>query len=88
MRTQMSFVDDTVTVEEARAKGHMHIADFVAHAHKFQVRVRLYKGWRERTLDDCCAVGVVGSVRLCKGRRAAHLTDTLWCVLDDRNVRI
>ena len=34
---QMSFVDDSVSVDQARERGHMHIADFVAHAHKFQV---------------------------------------------------
>ncbi len=34
---ELTFLDD-VEVDEARGKGHMHIADFVAHAHKFQVR--------------------------------------------------
>lgn len=34
---ELTFLDDDVTVEEAREKGHMHIADFVANAHRFQV---------------------------------------------------
>ncbi|GIL63658.1 hypothetical protein Vafri_17683 [Volvox africanus] len=34
--TEMTFVSNDVTVDEAREKGHMHIADFVAHAPKFQ----------------------------------------------------
>ncbi|KAJ9531839.1 hypothetical protein QJQ45_021986 [Haematococcus lacustris] len=33
---EMSFLDDAVSVEEAKEKGHMHIADFIAHAHRFQ----------------------------------------------------
>lgn len=33
---ELTFLDDSVTVEEAREKGHMHIADFVANAHRFQ----------------------------------------------------
>lgn len=33
---EMSFIDDTVTPLMARGKGHMHIADFLAHAHKFK----------------------------------------------------
>ncbi|GLI59458.1 hypothetical protein VaNZ11_001337 [Volvox africanus] len=33
---EMTFICDNVTVDEARGKGHMHIADFVAHAHRFQ----------------------------------------------------
>ncbi|GLC42572.1 hypothetical protein PLESTB_001115300 [Pleodorina starrii] len=33
---EMTFLCDDVTVDEAREKGHMHIADFVAHAHRFQ----------------------------------------------------
>jgi len=33
---EMTFIDDSVTVEQAREKGHMHIADFVGHAHRFQ----------------------------------------------------
>ncbi|KXZ48605.1 hypothetical protein GPECTOR_26g508 [Gonium pectorale] len=33
---EMTFLCDDVTVDEAREKGHMHIADFVAHAHMFQ----------------------------------------------------
>ncbi len=36
----LRFLCDDVTVTEAREKGHMHIADFVAHAHRFQVRPR------------------------------------------------
>ncbi|MEW5308789.1 MAG: hypothetical protein WDW38_000720 [Sanguina aurantia] len=32
---EMSFIDDDVTVEQARGKGHMHIANFAAHAHRF-----------------------------------------------------
>ncbi len=35
-----SFLGDDVTVEEARGKGHMHVSDFVAHAHRFQVRAQ------------------------------------------------
>jgi ribonuclease Z len=34
---ELTFIDDQVSVEDARAKGHMHIADFVANAHLFQV---------------------------------------------------
>lgn len=33
---EMSFIDENVTPAMARAKGHMHIADFVAHGHKFK----------------------------------------------------
>ncbi|EFJ48707.1 hypothetical protein VOLCADRAFT_80918 [Volvox carteri f. nagariensis] len=33
---EMTFLCDDVTVDEARDKGHMHIADFVANAHRFQ----------------------------------------------------
>ncbi|GAX80635.1 hypothetical protein CEUSTIGMA_g8070.t1 [Chlamydomonas eustigma] len=33
---ELTFIDDLVSVEDARAKGHMHIADFVANAHLFQ----------------------------------------------------
>ncbi|KAG2433049.1 hypothetical protein HXX76_008776 [Chlamydomonas incerta] len=33
---EMTFLGDDVTVEEARGKGHMHVTDFVAHAHRFQ----------------------------------------------------
>ncbi|KAG2448672.1 hypothetical protein HYH02_006029 [Chlamydomonas schloesseri] len=33
---EMTFLGDDVTVEEARGKGHMHVSDFVAHAHRFQ----------------------------------------------------
>ena len=43
---QMTFLDDSVTVEEAREKGHMHIADFVANAHRFQVTNSLARGMR------------------------------------------
>ena len=34
---ELTFIDDRVSVEAARARGHMHIADFVANAHRFQV---------------------------------------------------
>jgi ribonuclease Z len=34
---ELTFIDDRVSVEDARAKGHMHIADFVANSHRFQV---------------------------------------------------
>mmetsp|Transcript_4347 Transcript_4347/g.11794 ORF Transcript_4347/g.11794 Transcript_4347/m.11794 type:complete len:321 (-) Transcript_4347:206-1168(-) len=33
---EMTFVDDTVSVDEARERGHLHIADFIVHAHCFQ----------------------------------------------------
>uniref|UniRef100_A0A6U2FDP2 Uncharacterized protein n=1 Tax=Chlamydomonas euryale TaxID=1486919 RepID=A0A6U2FDP2_9CHLO len=33
---ELTFLDDSVSVEQARGKGHMHIADFVANAHRFQ----------------------------------------------------
>ncbi|GIL77332.1 hypothetical protein Vretifemale_6804, partial [Volvox reticuliferus] len=33
---EMTFVSADVTVDEGRENGHMHIADFVAHAHRFQ----------------------------------------------------
>ncbi|KAG1658432.1 hypothetical protein FOA52_009853 [Chlamydomonas sp. UWO 241] len=33
---ELTFLDDSVIVEQAREKGHMHIADFVANAHRFQ----------------------------------------------------
>ncbi|KAF5830223.1 nuclear RNase Z [Dunaliella salina] len=33
---EMTFVDDTVSVDEARERGHLHIADFIVHAHRFQ----------------------------------------------------
>lgn len=32
---EMSFIDDSVSVDEAKQKGHMHIADLVANAHLF-----------------------------------------------------
>ena len=35
---ELTFIDDSVSVDQAREKGHMHIADFVSHQAKFQVR--------------------------------------------------
>ncbi|GBF92046.1 ribonuclease, chloroplastic [Raphidocelis subcapitata] len=32
---ELTFLDDAVSWEQARERGHMHIADLVAHAHKF-----------------------------------------------------
>ncbi|KIZ00521.1 Nuclear ribonuclease Z [Monoraphidium neglectum] len=32
---ELTFVDETVSFEQARERGHMHVADLVAHAHKF-----------------------------------------------------
>ena len=34
---ELTFLADDVTVEHARAFGHMHISEFVQHADKFQV---------------------------------------------------
>jgi ribonuclease Z len=33
---ECTFVDDSVTWEQARERGHMHITDLVLHAHKFK----------------------------------------------------
>lgn len=35
---ELTFLDDAVSREGAKAKGHMHIDDFVEHADKFQAR--------------------------------------------------
>ncbi|KAI8469375.1 MAG: beta-lactamase-like protein [Monoraphidium minutum] len=32
---ELTFVDESVSWEQARERGHMHVADLVAHAHKF-----------------------------------------------------
>lgn len=32
---ELSFVDESVSWEQARERGHMHVADLVAHSHKF-----------------------------------------------------
>jgi ribonuclease Z len=32
---ELSFVDEAVTLDQARERGHMHITDLVMHAHKF-----------------------------------------------------
>jgi ribonuclease Z len=45
---EMTFLDDTVTVEHARERGHMHIADFVARAHKFQNEAILFVHFSSR----------------------------------------
>lgn len=57
---ELTFLDD-VEVDEARGKGHMHIADFVANAHKFQVR---HAGglWRDKGV--CCGWEGVGRMGL------------------------
>lgn len=55
---EMTFLDDEVTIDEAREKGHMHLADFVAHAHKLQVRSA-----RRARVGVAWALSCTGSVR-------------------------
>lgn len=55
---EMTFLDDSVTVDEARDKGHMHLADFVAHAHQLQqvesiVLIHFSPRYKRAEIVDC-----------------------------------
>eukprot|EP00955_Chlamydomonas_euryale_P091571 364634-Chlamydomonas_euryale.AAC.7 len=59
---ELTFLDDSVSVEQARGKGHMHIADFVANAHRFQTPINVTCGHCMDKVARCQATSYLSSL--------------------------